>query len=116
MMDFFVGPVSRRSWKKIDVRFREALKKKMVVYISLRQSSEWGMRALQGSFSRLKVRLTSNREYRTQIISLIVLLHNFRTTYVGLNQISTVFNTHYENSINIEGYDRISRYYDYFNE
>ena len=39
------------------------------------------------------------------------LLHNFRTEYVGINQIATVFNEHYEQSINLEGYDRIARYY-----
>ena len=54
---------------------------------------------------------------RYNIIYSIILLHNLRTERVGLNQIATVFNPHYDQFINIEGYDRIARYYDYeFNE
>ena len=45
------------------------------------------------------------------IIFAIALLHNFRTKYVGLNQIATVFNPHYEQYINFAGYDKIRRYY-----
>jgi hypothetical protein len=81
------------------------------IYTSLRQSSEWGMRALQASFARLKTKLTSDKEKRQLIIYAIALLHNFRTRHVGLNQISTVFNPHYEQYINIDGYDKIRRYY-----
>jgi hypothetical protein len=116
MLEFFVGPMSRRAWRGVAAAVKDQLKLKIQIYISLRQASEWGMRALQGTFARLKCRLTSNHVYRTEIISLVILLHNFRTTHVGLNQISTVFNKHYEASININGYDRISRYYSYLNE
>ena len=70
------------------------------------------MRALQGSFSRLKARLPSDKLKRKKIIGSVVFLHNFRTHYVGLNQIATVFNPLYEEFINLENYDRISRYYD----
>jgi hypothetical protein len=70
------------------------------------------MRALQGTFSRLKSRLTSNSRIRHAVINSILLLHNFRTSRVGLNQIAVVFNPHYEAAININGYDRIARYYD----
>ena len=69
------------------------------------------MRAPQGSYPRLKSRLCSDKEKRNDIILSILLLHNFRTHYVGLNQIATVFNYHYEQYINIDGYDRIARYY-----
>jgi hypothetical protein len=31
--------------------------------------------------------------------------------HVGLNQIATVFNPHYEQYINLDGYDRIARYF-----
>ncbi len=82
------------------------------MYVSLRQSSEWGMRALQGTFSRMKSRLTSNSKVRKYILESIILLHNFRTVKIGLNQIAVVFNPHYEECINITGYDRIARYYD----
>jgi hypothetical protein len=40
-----------------------------------------------------------------------VYIHNFRTDLVGQNQIQTVFDPEYEREINIEGYDRIHRYY-----
>jgi len=83
------------------------------VHVSLRQSAEWGMRALQGTFSRLKVRLTANRKDRRDILLAIVLLHNFRTELVGLNQINTVFKEDYEPNINLEPYDRIARYFQF---
>jgi len=69
------------------------------------------MRGLQGSFSRLKARLGSNKEKRGLIILSILLLHNFRTEYVGLNQIATAYNPHYEQYINLENYDRIANYF-----
>jgi hypothetical protein len=80
--------------------------------VSLRQSSEWGMRALQGTFVRMKSRLTSNKRKRRQILTVIILLHNFRTDVVGLNQIATLFNVEYESYLNIRNYDRIAQYYE----
>ena len=68
-----------------------------------------GNEGLQGSFARLKSKLTSYKSTRKLIINCIVFLHNFRTHYVGLNQISTVFNPEYERFINVVGYDRIAR-------
>jgi hypothetical protein len=65
------------------------------IYVSLRQASEWGIRALQGTFTRLKARLPSNNVKREKIILSILLLHNYRIKNVGLNQIATVFNPHY---------------------
>ena len=41
----------------------------------------------------------------------IALIHNYRTEIVGSNQIKTVFNPEYERVINLEGYNRISKYY-----
>jgi hypothetical protein len=79
--------------------------------VSLRQSSEWGMRALQGTFARLKSRLTSDKVKRGEIVLSIALLHNYRTELIGLNQISTVFNPEYEEYISLDGYDRIARYF-----
>ena len=69
------------------------------------------MRALQGSFARLKARLTSNKEKQFKTILAIVLLHNFRTQHVGLNQIGTVRNPHCYQYVNLNGYDKIRRYY-----
>ena len=81
------------------------------MYVSLRQSSEWGMRALQGTFVRMKSRLTLNKRKRKLILTVIILLHNFRTHDVGLNQIATVFNVEYDSYVNIRNYDLIAQYY-----
>ena len=71
--------------------------------------------SLQGTFTRMKSRLTSIKITWKLILSVIILLHNFRTdhskpTVVGLNQIATVFNVEYESFINIRNYDRIAQY------
>jgi hypothetical protein len=66
---------------------------------SIRQSAEWGNRAVKGPFGRLRTRLTRNTGKRALIIRLCFLLHNYRTRLVGLNQIRTVFqdpNAHLE--------------------
>ena len=112
MFDKFVGPMSQRTRDNLAPAMRQMLLQRHNMYVSLRQSSEWGMRALQGTFTRLKSRLTSNKLKRKYIIGSILLLHNFRTHYVGLNQIATVFNPLYEQYLNIDNYDRIARYYD----
>jgi hypothetical protein len=70
------------------------------------------MRALQGTFIRMKSRLPSNKRKRKLILTVIALLHNFRTSVVGLNQIATVFNPEYEAYVNIRNYDRIADYYE----
>jgi len=111
LFDIFVGPISSKRLRKIHPVIRENIKRRSHVYTSLRQASEWGMRALQGSFSRLTARLPGNKAKRKNIIYAIILLHNFRTHHVGLNQIASVFNPHYEQYINVEGYDKIHRYY-----
>jgi hypothetical protein len=59
---------------------------------AVRQLSEWGMRALQASFPRLKDRMIyeENGERRL-IMNMIVLRCNFRASVVGLNQIQSTF-------------------------
>jgi hypothetical protein len=112
MKDIFVGPRSDRSIRKIPAGpARNAEIQRCHVYVSLRQAAEWGMRSLQGSFARLKARLPSNKQVRRDIIYSILLLHNFRTVRVGLNQIATVFNPEYVDIINLNGYDRIRKFY-----
>ena len=69
------------------------------------------MRAIQGTFPRLKDRLTSDKKKRGQIIMSCVLLHNLRTEVVGVNQIGTVFDGNYGEYFNLEGYDHIGRYF-----
>jgi hypothetical protein len=111
LYDKFVGPLSARARRQLAPALRELLMEKHGIYVSLRQASEWGMRALQGSFSRLKSRLTSDSAKRNDIILSILLLHNYRTECVGLNQITTVFNPEYEQYINLDTYDKIARYF-----
>ena len=61
---------------------------------SMRQSAEWGMRAVQSSFPRLKDRLLyeTNGERRI-IFKSIFLLYNLRARKVGINQIKNVYMT-----------------------
>jgi hypothetical protein len=65
---------------------------------SLCQAAEWGMRALQGSFPRLKDRITFSDEAsdRKVFLNLIPMIYNFRMHYVGLNQIRSTFYPNFE--------------------
>jgi len=59
---------------------------------SLRQSAEWGIRGLQGSFPRLTEDIVYEEDgERYLFLSTTVLLYNFRARYVGYNQIRSVF-------------------------
>jgi len=59
----------------------------------MRQAVEWGMRAIQGSFPRLKDRFlfSDDRQDRRIFLHLVSMLLNFRTTFVGLNQLESTF-------------------------
>lgn len=111
LFGIFVGPLSKRARRNLAPALAPVMLQKHAVYVSLRQAAEWGMRALQGTFARMSSRLTSNKEKRGLILQGIVLLHNFRTSYIGLNQIRKVFDPEYEQYINLDGYDRIARYF-----
>ena len=67
LFDKFVGPMSQRTRDNIAPALRRAVLQRHNLYVSLRQSSEWGMRALQGSFSRLKARLPSDKLKRKKL-------------------------------------------------
>jgi DDE superfamily endonuclease len=59
---------------------------------SLRQTSEWGMRAIQGAFPRLKDAMKyEEKGERIRILRLVPLLYNFRLEVVGLNQIMNTY-------------------------
>jgi hypothetical protein len=109
--EILVGPISKKQAAKLAPNLKWFLLRMSNIYTSLRQSSEWGMRALQGTFPRCKKRLPGNPMKRKVVIQCIALIHNFRMELVGLNQIATVFNPQYERYINLRGYDRIRRYY-----
>jgi len=59
----------------------------------MRQAVEWGMRAIQGSFPRLKDQFlfSDNRQDRRIFLHLTSMVLNFRTTYVGMNQLESTF-------------------------
>ncbi|KAE8244417.1 hypothetical protein A4X13_0g6610 [Tilletia indica] len=59
--------------------------------IRQRQAAEWGMRALQGAFGRLDLRLSTHKVKRALLLSVIFRLHNFRARHVGLKQIKEVY-------------------------
>jgi len=112
LLNKFVGPISRRYRRNLPEETRREVLTRHNVYVSLWQSSEWGMRALQGTFTRMKSRLCSNKKKRKLILTVIILLHNFRTEVVGLNQIATVSNVEHDSFVNIRNYDRIAQYYE----
>ncbi|KZV61810.1 hypothetical protein PENSPDRAFT_592328, partial [Peniophora sp. CONT] len=60
--------------------------------LSYRQTAEWGMCALQGSFGRLRVPLEiENSERRGDLLETCLRLHNVRTAVVGISQIRNVY-------------------------
>lgn len=60
--------------------------------VSYRQTAEWGMRALQGSFGRLRVPLPiSSSHARTRLLETCCRLTNIRARMVGISQIRQVY-------------------------
>ncbi len=60
---------------------------------SLRQAAEWGMRAIQSAFPRMKetIKYDEDPTERRLILKLLVLLYNYRLEKVGLNQIRNTY-------------------------
>ncbi len=81
------------------------------VHMSLWQASEWGMHGMQGTFPHCKKRLPSDYALCRLVIKAIVLVHNFRTDYIGYSQIKTVFDPEYVRIKNLQGFDQIAQYY-----
>jgi len=60
--------------------------------LSYRQTAEWGMRTIQGSFGRLRVPLPIQSEKRrTRLLENCVRLTNVRARLVGISQIRSVY-------------------------
>ena len=60
--------------------------------LSYRQTAEWGMRTMQGSFGRLRVPLDINDEMGRQVLlETCVRLNNICARCVGINQIRSVY-------------------------
>ena len=105
MHNKILKPIKKKTFAKMHEPEKNVCKKLSSAIVSLRQTVGWGMRAIQATFGRLKCRLSSNKQKRLDLIRVILLLHNFQTSHIGINQIKTVFEVQ-------NGYDRISRYYD----
>jgi hypothetical protein len=106
-----VGPVTKRAACRLHCDVCNYLLRISNVHTLLRQASKWGMHGLQGTFPRCKKRLPSNDEMQRLVLDAIVLVLNFRTEYVGFNQIKSVIDPEYVRVENLEGYDRIAQYY-----
>ena len=100
--NILVGPMNERSARRLHPATCDYMRRVSNVYTSLRQSSEWGMHALQGSFPRCKKRLPGDFRQRRLVLESIILIHNFRTDIVGSNQIKTVFDPE-ERYSNLDG-------------
>ena len=60
----------------------------------MRQSAEWGMRAFQASFPRIKDRIIyEEKGERKLILEMLVYLFNFRANKVGISQIKNTYLT-----------------------
>ncbi|KIP10780.1 hypothetical protein PHLGIDRAFT_65051 [Phlebiopsis gigantea 11061_1 CR5-6] len=94
--------------------------------ISYRQSAEWGMRALQGSFGRLRLPLDINdSSARADLLETCVRMNNVRALRVGIHQIRNVYAPIWQNGEDerlwngferllfpeIQRGDRIARFY-----
>lgn len=58
---------------------------------SERQSAEWGVRAMKCPFKRMTVSLPADVHSRYRILVICAHMFNFRTRFVGLNQLRTVY-------------------------
>ena len=56
LLDKFEGPITRRSRPNLPREMRRDVLRRHNTYVSLRQSSEWGMRSQRGTFTRMKSR------------------------------------------------------------
>jgi hypothetical protein len=60
--------------------------------LSYRQTAEWGMRQLQGSFGCLSLPLDINdQDQRSNLLEACLCLHNLKSRLVGINQIRNVY-------------------------
>jgi hypothetical protein len=79
---------------------------------SLRQACEWGMRGIEGGFSRLKTTLPIDHVKRGLIIKACLHLFNLRTRWTAVNQIRTVYDPRWiTNNLYNSDNRRIAKYY-----
>jgi hypothetical protein len=84
-------------WQNEDQGNREVVAHQVAVNIeatSMRQSAEWGMRAFQSSFPRVKDRIIyETRGERRLILKSLIFLFNVRARKVGVSQIKNTYVT-----------------------
>ena len=107
----FVGPIHERAAWQLHPQMRDYLIGVSNIYTSLRQASEWGMHGMQDSFPWCKKYLHTECNKHRLVLELIILIHNYRTELVGLNQVNTIFDPKYKWVVNLEGYDGISQHH-----
>ena len=84
---------------RIDCRaFVQAVKRHRVA-LSVRQSAEWGMGAMQSMCGRLQHRLPANKHARRLLLDLATRFFNFRTRTCGFNQIRTVYSHEHTSAV-----------------
>ena len=93
---------------------------------SYRQSAEWGMRAFQGSFGRLRVPLDiQDNQGRARLLEICIRLNNLQANVVGISQIQSVYQPvwmeggeeiwyNFENMVfcDIRAHDRVGRFHE----
>ena len=99
MLKPLTGPQLTRASLVLGHRDLVRLIKRGRAMISSRQSAEWGMKAVQGTWGVLQTRLPVGIDARKLILGLCVKLHNFRVRLVGLKQLQTVYAREYLDSM-----------------
>lgn len=72
----------------------------------VRAAAEWGMRAVQSVFKRLRSNLKFNRNFNSSLLELIIRLYNLRTRTMDRNQIKTVYDI-IQDDLNNEDYIQV---------
>jgi len=71
--------------------------------LSYRQTAEWGMRSIQGSFGRLRMPLQINdKNARGDLLEICFRLHNLRARRVGYNKIEKVYMPEWKKTLDDE--------------
>jgi hypothetical protein len=107
----FVGLITKRAARRLHCEVRDYLLRITNVHTPLRQVSEWGMCSMQATFPCCKKLFPTDHALPCLVIEAIVLVHNFRTDYVGYSQIETVFDPEYVRMENLQGYHQITQYF-----
>ncbi len=94
--DYLVSTMPTHQEQRLDLQHKQQS-------TSMRQAAEWGMRAIQSSFPRLKDTFVyEDTGERRILMKMVCLLYNLRARTVGINQIKNVFMKHLNEDANNE--------------